>query len=244
MSDIDSLKQRIEHAELRLKTAHSARQRESAALTAMWEQIRDRFAAQGSEIVHLRNRVAALEDTRDQLQSLVHTLLGAVEGSIDRMADETVPRITGLAEDLLEADPSLGSETGTGPSPRRDDAAGQEKLSTVDTDGPKNGDSDTDFMAVLAEHLGDDETVPSPPPLPSEYGADAEPDEAVSPGIRSLISRIEGVFDGTNATRAPRPVAADAPDDEDAGLSQDLDDIKRLREELQDLRTRIGAGGR
>ena len=70
MADIDGLKQRIEFIDLRLKTAHSARERESATLVDMWEQIRDRFQSQNAEILSLRERIRVLEDARDDLQNM------------------------------------------------------------------------------------------------------------------------------------------------------------------------------
>lgn len=234
MSDIDSLRQRIEHAELRLKTAHTARQRESTALTTMWDQIRDRFAAQSAEIVRLRERVATLEDTREELNGMVRTLLGSVESSIERMADETVPRITGLAESLLDSDPTaIVADGPSEPAP--------ELPPTVEV-GPDadehSGDKDSgDFTALLAKQFDDVPIMPSPP------AADPEPaGEPVSPGIRSLITRIEGAFERKTAAPAAKaePDAADMPADSE--LSRDLDDIRRLREELQSLRSRIGAG--
>lgn len=247
MSEIDSLRQRIEHAELRLKTAHTARQRESAALMTMWDQIRERFAAQSAEIVHLRERVAALEDTREALNGMVRTLLGAVENSIERMADETVPEITGLAEALLDSEPDLDS----GPGPIAAGSAESLSAPIVDDDpvAPAAADDDAgdhkadDFAMLLTDRLDDDVPNLPPPPAADHADADAEADEPVSPGIRSLISRIEGAFDRDPAM-APmthaEPAEAEAPHDEE--LNRDLDDIRRLREELQSLRSRIGAG--
>ena len=240
MSEIDSLQQRIEHAELRLKTAHTARQRESAALVAMWDQIRDRFAAQSAEIVHLRERVAVLEDTREALNSMVRTLLGAVENSIERMADETVPEITGLAEALLDSDAAaIVDDEPTEPPAAADD----EPFAPAVADDEAGGDKNDDFAMLLTNRLDDGVPNMPPPPAPDHAADHAAADEPVSPGIRSLISRIEGAFE-RKATPAsavrPEPREAEAPHDEE--LSRDLDDIRRLREELQNLRSRIGAG--
>jgi hypothetical protein len=239
MSDIDSLRQRIEHAELRLKTAHSERQRESAALMTMWDQIRDRFATQSAEIVRLRESVATLEDARDALNGMVRTLLGAVENSIERMSDETVPEITGLAEALLDSDPSFIAADGPGemePAPAADDTA---PFAPAGISGDIEERTRDDSAMLLTTQIDDD--VPDLPPPPSaDQGDDDEP---VSPGIRSLISRIEGAFERKPLTPSASPAEPDeaaAPHDED--LSRDLDDIRRLREELQTLRSRIGAG--
>jgi hypothetical protein len=242
MSDIDSLRQRIEHAELRLKTAHTERQRESAALMTMWDQIRDRFATQSAEIVRLRENVATLEDTRDALNGMVRTLLGAVENSIERMSDETVPEITGLAETLLDSDPSFIAADEPGEmEPAADDAGPSAPAGTSGDDGE---DPASDDSAMLLTTQIDDDVPDLPPPPEADQGADQDTDdEPVSPGIRSLISRIEGAFERkpeTPPAMSAEPDEAAAPHDQD--LTRDLDDIRRLREELQTLRSRIGAG--
>jgi hypothetical protein len=240
MSDIDSLRQRIEHAELRLKTAHTARQRESVALTTMWDQIRDRFSAQSAEIVRLRDRVAELEDTRDELSAMVRALLGSVESSIERMADETVPQITGLAESLLESDPSAivaDIPAAAEPEPVDDHDPAP---AAVESDSVASED-DTSFSTELARQF--DEVPAVPPPPPSAPATDPAPaGEPVSPGIRSLITRIEGAFERKPIPAAPTAEAAEPPAPDDSELARDLDDIRRLREELQSLRSRIGAG--
>lgn len=237
MSDIDSLRQRIEHAELRLKTAHTARQRESAALTTMWDQIRDRFSAQSAEIVRLRDRVAALEDTREQLSAMVRTLLGSVESSIERMADETVPQITGLAESLLDSDPSLIAAEMPAAAAVEPEAMNEPYPAPAsDTDTSVVVDR-TGFGAMLEKQF--DEVLEMPPAPVSDPIPAGEP---VSPGIRSLITRIEGAFERRPATPAPMAEPVQPQELDDSELTRDLDDIRRLREELQSLRSRIGAG--
>ena len=83
MVDIKCLKKRIELIDVRMKTAHSARERESDALRHLWDQIQGRFDEQKSEIVQLRSRIAELEDVRDDLLQLVQDLLGAVENGLE-----------------------------------------------------------------------------------------------------------------------------------------------------------------
>ena len=107
MADLDGLRKRVEQIDLRLKTAHRAREKESTALMDMWEQIRERLTDQNAEITRLRSRVADLEDTRDDLLGMVHGLLSAVEGGLERMSDETVPKINAMENSLLH-------ENGTG----------------------------------------------------------------------------------------------------------------------------------
>ena len=45
MRDLKVLKERIEYAERHLQASHTARERESDALLAIWSQIRDGFEA-------------------------------------------------------------------------------------------------------------------------------------------------------------------------------------------------------
>ena len=116
MADLSSLKQRVELVDLRLKTAHGARERESAALMETWEQIRDRFVEQNAEIAQLRDRVGELEDARDDLLQMVHGLLSAVEGGLDRMSDESVPQIRTMAANLLAESSGHCSCSGRGSS--------------------------------------------------------------------------------------------------------------------------------
>ena len=93
MVDINGLKKRIELIDVRMKTAHSARERESDALRHLWDQIHGRFDEQKKEIIQLRSRITELEDVRDDLLQLVQDLLGAVENGLESMNDETVPHI-------------------------------------------------------------------------------------------------------------------------------------------------------
>ena len=65
MVDLEGLKKRIEMVDVRLKTAHTARERESNALKQLWEQIHGRFDEQTQEIVELRTKVVDLEHVRN-----------------------------------------------------------------------------------------------------------------------------------------------------------------------------------
>ena len=60
MRDLSVLKERIEYAERHLTASHTARERESHALMAMWQQIRDRFELQEQEIARYRAQLAEM----------------------------------------------------------------------------------------------------------------------------------------------------------------------------------------
>jgi len=244
MADIEGLKQRIELIDLRLKTAHSARERESAALIEMWGQIRDRFHSQKAEIVALRDRVRLLEDTRDDLQGMVDNLLGAVEGGLERMADETVSKIRELASDLLnETEPSApfpldtGDDTQTGHA--LDFVAAEPDSSDPYEESDASGKSDDDDFLTALERSVNATTIPT-------GNAETDSDDAlvldtpVSPGIRDLIARIhdsigERVDDAGDAGNAGSSDTAQSPD----ALGDDLLEIEQLRNELLGLRDRI-----
>ena len=62
------------------------------------------------------------------------------------------------------------------------------------------------------------------------------PKESLSPGIRSLIQRVEG------AVGDPDGISDEAgDDDEDDDLARELKEIEMLRNELSGLRDRIAA---
>ncbi len=107
MTDLNSLKARIEQASQILRETSAAREQESSALIKMWRQMRDRFARQNAELDELRGRIVTLEMARDELAGLIYTLLEQVENNIEKMSDVSVWRITAMAAELLD------SESGT-----------------------------------------------------------------------------------------------------------------------------------
>ena len=249
MADIDGLKQRIELIDLRLKTAHSARERESAALVETWEQIRDRFQSQNAEILSLRERIRVLEDAKEDLQGMVDSLLGAVEGGLERMSDETVSSIRKMANELLsesappetlpEAPPVSQSEP---PAPGFAPVEQEESDETDDTE-------DDDFLAAL-ERSANAAANPVRPTEPEEddvLALDTPIDAPVSPGIRDLIARIEettGEFGtGGSGDEAIDPQESHDSQEAPEELEQDLLEIEQLRNELLGLRQKISGTG-
>ena len=109
MRDLSVLKERIEYAERHLTASHTARERESHALMAMWQQIRDRFELQEQEIARYRAQLAEMTNINDELSALVDRLISSVEGGITDSGNETVPTIAKLADDLLRSQPPRGS---------------------------------------------------------------------------------------------------------------------------------------
>ncbi len=232
MAELQSLRSRIEKVNLNLKAAHSARARESEALTALWQQIRTRYTEQEQELVHLRHRTAELEDTKDELLAIVGHLLETMEGTMAGIDDGTVPKISKLASELL------ASEEGTASEP----AAGRTQPTRP------------------AEHAPEPKKAIEAPPTPPEQTQSASPTDSVgeslSPGIRTLIGRIQGVFDeDQNEVEYTEIHDAGEAEDVESGdglpeaepaeedLSRDLQEIEKLRDELQGLRRRISTSG-
>ncbi|MFT7570136.1 MAG: hypothetical protein ACI9JL_001163 [Paracoccaceae bacterium] len=117
MRDLGVLKERIEYAERHLSASHSARERESQALMAMWRQIRDRFEAQEQEITRYRAQLAEMTNLNDELSSLVDRLIQSVEGGVADSENETVPEIARLADDLLQSQPASRPTSGQNAGP-------------------------------------------------------------------------------------------------------------------------------
>jgi hypothetical protein len=122
MPNLDALKTRVERAERNLDAARAARDAESRSLIEMWRQIRDRYEAQEREIEEYRVRVAELEDAHDEMVGMVEALLEAVEKTAGRAGDDTVSKITGHAEALIEGRP-VADDWSEPPAPSQLDAA-------------------------------------------------------------------------------------------------------------------------
>jgi len=250
MADIDGLKRRIELIDLRLKTAHSARERESAALVETWEQIRERFQSQNAEIVSLRDRIRVLEDAKDDLQGMVDSLLGAVEGGLERMADETVSNVRQMANQLLsdsDAPASLPVEPPAPEWPPTADGSDEAEAEAEEFDANDEPErDDDDFLAVLERSANavTQRSVADEPEENEVLSLDNPIDAPISPGIRDLIARIES-SSGDLAANDSRDSGDEAqePEESPEELEQDLLEIEQLRNELLGLRKRISGTG-
>ncbi len=252
MAELDGLKKRVELIDLRLKTTHSARERESAALMETWEQIRDRFQDQSAEIIKLRSNIADLEDSRDDLLKMVQSLLTAVEGGLDNMADETVPQIKIMAGQLLsnngdEVQPtrtstkSAISEYESEDEP--EDEPGQETATAPATSSAGTTFHDdllTEIERTIESANKEDFVDEISQSITSEVVAEPDRGASASPGIRNLVARIENAV-GEDFLEPPS-----ATDDKiiegDEDLTRDLREIEALRNELHGLRHRISSG--
>lgn len=263
MRDLGVLKERIEYAERHLSASHSARERESQALMAMWRQIRDRFEAQEQEISRYRAQLAEMTDVNDELSALVDRLIQSVEGGVAESQNETVPEIARLADDLLQSQPAPGpahvAAERSASRPVADSAPPEripepEEILELDTpaDPPFANESADESAAsssfgasldaALAESLDDEDDLTIPRSEPVEEASASE-------GIRDLISRIEDAVPtsedaAAEADRGDGDMTAEREDDdEDEDLARELQEIEALRNELNGLRNKISAGG-
>lgn len=249
MADLSSLKQRVELVDLRLKTAHGARERESAALMESWEQIRDRFVDQNAEIARLRDRISELEDARDELLQMVHGLLAAVEGGIERMSDESVPRIRTMATNLLAESTAQPSYAGDAIDSITLEPDTPTEILEPEPQQSEEGNFHNDLLEALEQSI---ETVRERDFAEEPDGLNGSPmtesgvvKETASPGIRDLVARIESavgpeVLD-VHPDRDDSESVEDLYDEGDE-LSRDLQEIEALRGELHGLRQRISSG--
>ncbi len=230
MRDIATLKERVDFAERHLKATETARNRESEALMDTWRTVRERFNHQEAAIARYRDEVETLTESNEALSRMVDDLIAIIDGNIERGRDETVPKVTTLAEDLLASEPTaedfsrFADHTLDAPAPDIDFAASRDD---VERDPEPADRASLDAPSVPAARDHDD-------------GADpAASEESLSPGIRSLIQRVESSVGESGGASS----AADddgAADDDD--LARELREIEMLRTELSGLRDRISAG--
>ena len=170
MRDLGTLRERIEQAQQRMRVVQTARERESEALANMWSQIRTRFADQETELDGYRARVSTLEDVHEELLKLVETLLGAIEGNLSRVQDETVPHIASAAEQLL-----------------RDGTIGPERAPTNFAPTTMNAVPPVQSRSDFPRRVPQRSSLPPAGQDDADQGTEPSP----SPGIRDLIARVQ-----------------------------------------------------
>lgn len=226
MRDIATLKERVQFAERHLKATETARNRESEALMDTWRTVRERFNLQEAAIARYRAEVETLTESNESLSRMVDDLIVIIDGNIERGRDETVPKVTTLAEDLLASEPTpedFSQFADDAPDASRPDASQDES----------EHDPDPADRATL--------DAPSAPAAPDDDdGANrAASEESLSPGIRSLIQRVESSVGETGGVSSETGDDGEAEDDD---LARELREIEMLRTELSGLRDRISAG--
>ncbi len=237
MRDIATLKERVDFAERHLKATETARNRESEALMETWRKVRERFIHQEGEIARFRAEVEALTTSNESLSRMVDDLIAIIDGNIERGRDETVPQIATLAGDLLASEPS------------DDDLAHFAEDAPEEAEESVAPDREPDIDAARSEGPVDLDRARLD--IPSSDGARDETnnaalngtEESLSPGIRSLIQRVESsVGEPDRLSVEPDDEHGDDGGDVDEDLARELQEIEMLRSELSGLRDRITAG--
>jgi hypothetical protein len=216
MRDIATLKERVDYAERHLQATETVRNRESEALMDTWRKIRERFNLQEGAIARYRSEVELLTESNEKLSRMVDDLIAIIDGNVERGRDETIPKITMLAEDLLASEPS------------------PEDLSRFAEDALDAPSAAGEPEADLAAPEDVIDLEQNEPEVSDVVEDDDPPGETLSPGIRSLIERVEGPAD------EPVGFSSEASDEDD-DLARELKEIEMLRSELSGLRDRIAA---
>lgn len=244
MRDIATLKEQVGFAERHLKTAETARNRESETLMETWRKIRERFNHQEGEIARHRAEVEALIENNESLSRMVDDLIATIGGNVERARDETVPKITTLAEEMLASEPSEDDFARFAADADDDDPAPEGDA--AEPASPDDDVLDLDIEAIDAiDKIGTigasdtaDLDIPSSEAPDDDGGSFEEVSaESLSPGIRNLIQRVEGSV-GDAGELSPDP---EDDFDEDDELARELKEIELLRSELSGLRDRITA---
>ncbi|NQU71516.1 MAG: hypothetical protein HQ514_13265 [Rhodospirillales bacterium] len=241
MRDIESLKRRIESAEKHNASTEMARNRESEALLDMWHQIRTRFTDQEDEIARYRMRLEEMTQKNSDLGRMVDDLLATVEGNLDRSRDDTVPRITNLAQELLASEPSSFAATEQSDnqidgSQEEDDGSSFDDammaIAHIDDDVEPESDADQagnsvpdpdvvrSVLDLIASGNHDDAAADDHLESPAETTGPVEA-ESLSAGIRDIISRVEKMGSAVHMPAPPPAPAAEPARSEDPNARSD-----------------------
>lgn len=247
MRDIATLKEQVGFAERHLKTAETSRNRESETLMGTWRKIRERFNHQEGEIARHRAEVEALIENNESLSRMVDDLIAIIGGNVERARDETVPKITTLAEEMLASEPSEDDFARFAADADDDDPAPEGDA--AEPAAPDDDVLDLDIEAIDAiDKIDKIDTIGALDTADLDIPSSEAPDddggsfeqvsaESLSPGIRNLIQRVEGSVGDAGE------LSSDPEDDFDGDdeLARELKEIELLRSELSGLRDRITA---
>jgi len=254
MANIEQLKRRIELVAERMATAQAARTHENERLKSQWEAVHGRFEEQNAEIAQLREQVNELTGDRENLVTMLQGLLAAVEADLELVSGETSPILSRLSS-VAGVDAISKPSGAFPPAPVPEDlhAAGNDDEDRSDDDflaaierSLQEADLEEDLSGSEAILMLEDADDPISIPSADERDQDVAGEEVaiidsqdelsfkpLSPGIRDLVKRLEGVTldsvgrDSTDTTKA------------DAGFDDDAREIEILRDELMGLRDNI-----
>lgn len=222
MSNIETLKARVEETAGRLAATQQDRRRKNQSLLETLARLEEKFAAQEQELAFYRERIRPLEAANIQLSQLMQRLLDMVDAGLADAADHDDPvrQATAKAESMLKNDlvPVVGSQGAA--EPRYEDV-----------------DAETLAAEDAAEALFEDV---DPEALAAEVAAEPTNDDVPEP-VRVAIAAAASVFE---------PEAVDVPDEaldgqnaEEKSLEPTASDIRALLERVEAAAHRMAREG-
>ncbi len=262
MADIGQLRNRIEQVAERLTTAQAARARENEQLKSRWEELHERFQEQNAEISRLRGQVVDLKGDREELISMVQGLITAVEKDLETessavavpLGDTAFPAHR-LHEAIPARDIALPPEPDAPGRDANDENEGEygDFLAAIERslhdesihDGLVDDEElilpDEDDEASFSipettesfEDAADEGTANEVPVLESSDAIEIKP---LSPSIRDLVKRLEGVTLDSVGRKSPEI-------DSDKSADDGMQEIEILGNEFPGFRKDIAKAG-
>lgn len=112
MSDLTELQQRVEHAEQRFGALGSQHAKYSARLIELMDQIERQATERQQEIQLYVTEIAQARQERDQVKTMLHDLLHAIEVGSHAVLNDTLRELDRRASAILDATPAA-APTGT-----------------------------------------------------------------------------------------------------------------------------------
>ena len=113
MSDLVDLQQRVEQAEQRFGTLGSQHAKFSARLIELVDQLERQTNERRKEIDVYVNEIARIRQERDQVKTMLHDLLHAIEAGSHVVLNDTLRELDRRASAILGETPAPSASTGT-----------------------------------------------------------------------------------------------------------------------------------
>ncbi len=113
MSDLVDLQQRVEQAEQRFGTLGSQHAKFSARLIELVDQLERQTNERRKEIDVYVNEIARIRQERDQVKTMLHDLLHAIEAGSHAVLNDTLRELDRRASAILGETPAPSASTGT-----------------------------------------------------------------------------------------------------------------------------------
>jgi len=113
MSDLMELQQRVEQAEQRFGTLGSQHAKFSARLIELVDQLERQTTERRQEIEVYVKEIASVRQERDQVKTMLHDLLHAIEVGSHAVLNDTLRELDRRASAILGETPAPSASTGT-----------------------------------------------------------------------------------------------------------------------------------